>query len=136
MLERERMAVRSREALSAYRALLRATRKTFAGDSLMLAESAVEIRRKFEENRQVTSEADLQRLLGEARDASDFISTMIVQAKLNSRGDYGNMFDLYLFGDIPFLELDCCATSLQWKGIDSTECGRSRFKCSYPLIAS
>ncbi|KAK4766004.1 hypothetical protein SAY87_007646 [Trapa incisa] len=82
------MAVRSKEALSAYRALLRATRKTFAGDSLMLTESAAEIRKKFEENRLLTSEADLNRLLDEARDASYFISTMIVQAKLNSRGDY------------------------------------------------
>ncbi|OWM63553.1 hypothetical protein CDL15_Pgr019503 [Punica granatum] len=84
------MAVRSREVLSAYRALLRATRKTFAGDSVMLSGSAAEIRKKFEENRHVTSEADLQRLLDEARDASEFISTTIVQAKLNSRGDYGN----------------------------------------------
>uniref|UniRef100_A0A5B7B0E9 Complex 1 LYR protein domain-containing protein n=1 Tax=Davidia involucrata TaxID=16924 RepID=A0A5B7B0E9_DAVIN len=76
------------EALSTYRALLRATRRTFAGDSLMLTESAVEVRRKFEENRHVASETEIQRLLGEAREASHFISNMIVQAKLNSRGGY------------------------------------------------
>ncbi|PON65913.1 Complex 1 LYR protein [Parasponia andersonii] len=76
------------EALNAYRALLRATRKTFAGDKLMLTESAVEVRRKFEENRQVTSEAEAQRLLEEAREASHFITNMIVQAKLNSSGGY------------------------------------------------
>ncbi|XP_041018913.1 mitochondrial zinc maintenance protein 1, mitochondrial [Juglans microcarpa x Juglans regia] len=76
------------EALSAYRALLRATRKTFAGDSLMLTESAAELRKKFEHNRHVISEDEIRRLLDEAREASHFISTMIVQAQLNSRGGY------------------------------------------------
>ncbi|KAL1558395.1 mitochondrial zinc maintenance protein 1, mitochondrial-like [Salvia divinorum] len=76
------------EALTAYRALLRATRKTFAGDTLMLRQSAAEVRKKFEENRHVTSAGDLSRLMEEAREASHFISTMIVQAKLNERGGY------------------------------------------------
>ncbi|XP_047971764.1 mitochondrial zinc maintenance protein 1, mitochondrial [Salvia hispanica] len=76
------------EALTAYRALLRATRKTFAGDTLMLKQSAAEVRKKFDENRHVTSAADLSRLMEEAREASHFISTMIVQAKLNDRGGY------------------------------------------------
>ncbi|PRQ26381.1 putative complex 1 LYR protein [Rosa chinensis] len=76
------------EALNAYRSLLRATRKSFAGDTVMLKGSAAEVRQKFEENRGVTSEEEIQRLLGEAREASSFISTMIVQAKLNSRGGY------------------------------------------------
>ncbi|KAJ8749594.1 hypothetical protein K2173_026243 [Erythroxylum novogranatense] len=76
------------EALSAYRVLIRATRKSFAGDALMLKASAAEIRKKFEENRHVTSGTDLQRLLEEAREASHFISTVIVQAKLNDRGGY------------------------------------------------
>nr|KJB21474.1 hypothetical protein B456_004G089900 [Gossypium raimondii] len=79
------------EALSAYRALLRATRKSFAGDTLMLNASAVEVRQKFEANRHVTSEPEIQKLLEEAREASHFISTMIVQAKLNERGGYGNL---------------------------------------------
>ncbi|KAK6120199.1 hypothetical protein DH2020_046105 [Rehmannia glutinosa] len=76
------------QAVQAYRAVLRATRQTFAGDTLMLRESAAEVRKKFEENRHVTSPADLDRLLEEAREASHFISTMIVQAKLNERGGY------------------------------------------------
>ena len=80
---------RAAEALRAYRSVLRATRKSFAGDTLMLRESAAEARKKFEENRHVTSEAEVQRLLEEAREASQFISTMIVQAKLNERGGYG-----------------------------------------------
>lgn len=77
------------EALSAYRALLRATRKSFAGDTQMLNASALEVRKKFEENRHVTSEPEIQKLLEEAREASHFVSTMIVQAKLNERGGYG-----------------------------------------------
>ncbi|KAL3644763.1 hypothetical protein CASFOL_009943 [Castilleja foliolosa] len=76
------------EAIQVFRTVLRATRKTFAGDALMLRESASEVRKKFEENRHVTSPADLSRLLEEAREASQFISTMIVQAKLNERGGY------------------------------------------------
>lgn len=87
--KRRRRARMGSEALTAYRALLRATRKTFAGDTLMLTQSAAEVRKKFEENRHVTSSADLSRLLEEAREASHFISTMIVQAKLNDRGGYG-----------------------------------------------
>lgn len=82
------------EVLSAYRALLRATRKTFAGDSFMLTQSAAEIRCKFEENRHVTSKEEVQRHLEEAREASHFINNMIVQAKLNNRGGYGNSYFL------------------------------------------
>ncbi|XP_071715926.1 mitochondrial zinc maintenance protein 1, mitochondrial-like [Rutidosis leptorrhynchoides] len=78
----------SGEALTAYRALLRATRKSFAGDTVMLQGSAAEVRKKFEENRHVTSEQEIKKLLDEAREASDFISNMIVQAKLNSSGGY------------------------------------------------
>ncbi|KAG5386593.1 hypothetical protein IGI04_038063 [Brassica rapa subsp. trilocularis] len=74
------------EALIAYRALLRATRRSFAGDVEMLKASASEIRKKFEESRHVVSE--IPRLLEEAREATQFISTMIVQAKLNERGGY------------------------------------------------
>ncbi|GMJ01068.1 hypothetical protein like AT3G62810 [Hibiscus trionum] len=76
------------EVLSAYRALLKATRKSFAGDTMMLKASAVEIRQKFDANRHATSDPEIQRLLEEAREASHFVSTMIVQAKLNERGGY------------------------------------------------
>ncbi|GAB2290478.1 hypothetical protein Dimus_024755 [Dionaea muscipula] len=76
------------EVLRAYREVLRATRKSFAGDTQMLKASVIEARSKFEENRHVDSESDIQRLLGDAREASQFISTMIVQARLNDRGGY------------------------------------------------
>ncbi|GAA0157835.1 chaperone [Lithospermum erythrorhizon] len=79
---------KSIQVLKAYRDVLKATRRTFAGDHLMLRESAAEVRKKFEEHRHVSSGADIERLISEAREASDFISTMVVQAKLNSRGTY------------------------------------------------
>ncbi|KAL5713080.1 hypothetical protein ACHQM5_015190 [Ranunculus cassubicifolius] len=79
---------RSSEALSAYRALLRATRKSFKDDSLMLNESAMEVRKKFEENRNVSSDSEIQTLLDQAKEASHFITNMIVQAKLNPSGGY------------------------------------------------
>ena len=54
----------------------------------MITESAAEIRRRFEDNRSVASEAEVKRLLDEAKEASHFITYMIVQAKLNERGGY------------------------------------------------
>ncbi|KOM34912.1 hypothetical protein LR48_Vigan02g106200 [Vigna angularis] len=87
-----------REVLSSYRALLKATRKTFSGDTMMLKESALEVRKKFEENRNVSSEAEIQKLLEEAAEASDFITNMIVQAQLNTdAGSYGMLYmEIYL----------------------------------------
>ncbi|KAG5061911.1 hypothetical protein JHK85_003094 [Glycine max] len=83
------------QVLSAYRALLKATRKSFSGDTMMLKESALEVRNKFEENKSVSSQAEIQKLLLEAEEASHFITTMIVQAQLNP--DSGTYFDLRLF---------------------------------------
>uniref|UniRef100_A0A7C8ZZT9 Complex 1 LYR protein domain-containing protein n=1 Tax=Opuntia streptacantha TaxID=393608 RepID=A0A7C8ZZT9_OPUST len=80
--------MRRAEVLRAYREVLKATRKSFAGDTQMLKASAVEVRSKFEENRSVNSDSDIQKLLEDAREASNFISTMIVQARLNDRGGY------------------------------------------------
>ncbi|XP_019172302.1 PREDICTED: mitochondrial zinc maintenance protein 1, mitochondrial [Ipomoea nil] len=79
---------RAYEALRAYRSVLKATRKTFAGDTVMLRESAAEVRKKFEENRHVNSEEEIQRLLEDAREASSFISTMIVQAQRTDSGGF------------------------------------------------
>ncbi|GAB2234416.1 hypothetical protein Drorol1_Dr00003668 [Drosera rotundifolia] len=76
------------EVLRAYREVLRATRKSFAGDTQMLKASAIEARTKFEENRHVESESEIGRLLEDAREAARFIENMIVQARLNDRGGY------------------------------------------------
>lgn len=80
---------RAVEALRAYRSVLKATHKAFAGDTFMLQQSAAEVRKKFEENRHVSSEADIQRLLEDATEASSFISTMIIQAKATPSGAFG-----------------------------------------------
>ncbi|KAJ8428911.1 hypothetical protein Cgig2_011653 [Carnegiea gigantea] len=80
--------MRRTEVLRAYRDVLKATRKSFAGDTQMLKASAMEVRSKFEENRSVTSDSDIEKLIENAREASNFISTMIVQARLNDRGGY------------------------------------------------
>jgi complex III assembly factor LYRM7 len=79
----------SSEAMAAYRTLLRATRRTFAGDQLMLSESRKEIRRRFEENRQVASEGEVRQLVDQAKEASHFIQHMIVQAKRTPSGSFG-----------------------------------------------
>jgi complex III assembly factor LYRM7 len=78
------------EGLAAYRAVLRAARRTFAGDSLMLQESAVEIRRRFEDNRGLAPGSDeATRALADAREAAHFITHMIVQAQRAPSGSFG-----------------------------------------------
>ncbi|CAN6469388.1 unnamed protein product [Victoria cruziana] len=72
----------------AYRALLKAARKTFAGDEWMMQQSAREIRSKFEENRQATGDDHIKKLIDDAYEASRFVANMIVQAKLNPSGGY------------------------------------------------
>ena len=72
----------------------------------MLTQSAAEVRRKFLENRDVTSGPDIQRLLDEAREASHFITNMIVQAKRNSHGGFGTRSSFFSFSvlfDLKFL---------------------------------
>jgi len=64
----------------------------------MLKESAVEVRKKFEENKNVSSEAEIQKLLLEAEEASHFITNMLVQAQLNpDSGTYGMLTSCLLF---------------------------------------
>lgn len=128
--------------LRAYRAVLKATRKTFAGDTLMLKESAVEVRNKFEENKNVTSETEIQKLLEEANDASDFITNMIVQAQLNpDAGSYGlctppvcyscpfplPIYSYQLFGQSMF-ELKTCYFIKRFKYINAI----SAIICGFP----
>uniref|UniRef100_A0ACD5U2H2 Uncharacterized protein n=1 Tax=Avena sativa TaxID=4498 RepID=A0ACD5U2H2_AVESA len=75
--------------LAAYRAVLRAARRTFSGDQLMLTESAVEIRRRFEEHRGLApGSEDAVRALSDANEAAHFITNMIVQAKRAPSGSF------------------------------------------------
>ncbi|EEE63435.1 hypothetical protein OsJ_18248 [Oryza sativa Japonica Group] len=83
-------AAAAAEGLAAYRAVLRAARRTFAGDRLMLAESAVEIRRRFEEHRGLApGSGEAARALSDAREAAHFITHMIVQAQRAPSGSFG-----------------------------------------------
>ena len=80
------------EGLAAYRAVLRAARRTFAGDKLMLQESAVEIRRRFEDHRGLAPGSDeAARALADAREAAHFITHMIVQATRAPSGSFGTI---------------------------------------------
>ncbi|RCV18074.1 hypothetical protein SEVIR_3G277800v4 [Setaria viridis] len=77
------------EGLAAYRLVLRAARRTFAGDRLMLQESAVEIRRRFEDHRGLAPGSDeLARALEDAREAAFFIGHGIVQATRGPSGSF------------------------------------------------
>ncbi|KAH9314036.1 hypothetical protein KI387_022663, partial [Taxus chinensis] len=76
------------EVIAVYRALMRARKKSFAGDDIMLTQSAKEIRSKFEENRSVSSATDIQKLVKDAKEAADFLLNMVVQARLTERGTY------------------------------------------------
>lgn len=83
-------AAAAAEGLAVYRAVLRAARRTFAGDRLMLAESAVEIRRRFEEHRGLApGSGEAARALSDAREAAHFITHMIVQAQRAPSGSFG-----------------------------------------------
>ena len=76
------------EGLAAYRA----ARRTFAGDKLMLQESAVEIRRRFEDHRGLAPGSDeAARALADAREAAHFITHMIVQATRAPSGSFGTI---------------------------------------------
>ena len=86
------MAAAAAEGLAAYRAVLRAARRTFAGDQLMLKESAVEIRRRFEDHRGLAPGSDeAARALADAREAAHFITHMIVQATRAPSGSFGTI---------------------------------------------
>uniref|UniRef100_A0A0D6RA76 Complex 1 LYR protein domain-containing protein n=1 Tax=Araucaria cunninghamii TaxID=56994 RepID=A0A0D6RA76_ARACU len=92
------------EVIAVYRALLRARTKSFAGDAPMLTHSAKEIRSQFEQNRAVSSPTEIQKLLEQARETADFLTTMVVQARLTDRGTYEMKLDKHHEGatlDVP-----------------------------------
>ncbi|CAI5483605.1 unnamed protein product [Closterium sp. Yama58-4] len=76
-------------ALSAYRTLLRAIRKSFPGDQHAQSAGRAEVRGHFEGNRGEADERRLAELERDARDAAEMLRTMVVQARLNERGNYG-----------------------------------------------
>lgn len=80
----------------------------------MLKGSAAEVRKQFEESRNVTSEAEIQKLLAQANEAAEFVSTMLVQAPLNNdAGSYGTLYlsrwALHLFDYLLHLDFEITA---------------------------
>eukprot|EP00897_Mesotaenium_endlicherianum_P010439 jgi/Mesen1/9423/ME000618S08812 len=72
----------------AFRRLLRAQRVIFKGDDFARSEAMKAIRSGFDENRHVSDPQEIQRLAGEAHEAAEFLRLNVVQAKLNSQGNY------------------------------------------------
>lgn len=79
----------SAAALAGFRHLVRAQRKAFAGDSQMQAGAVNEIRGHFEKNRDASDPEEIRKLIAGCYGAADFLSTFVVQAELNERGNYG-----------------------------------------------
>ncbi|XP_026421065.1 purple acid phosphatase 7-like isoform X1 [Papaver somniferum] len=75
-----------RQSLSACRSLLRSTMKSFKGDTLMSTKSASQVPNKFDENQNVKSDTEIQKMIiGDAHQPS---STTISQAILRPQRDY------------------------------------------------
>ncbi|KAF0974575.1 hypothetical protein FDP41_006607 [Naegleria fowleri] len=66
-------------SLSAYRALLRASRLVFHGDTRTLNLSLRQIRTEFEKNRFEKDEKKIQKLISDAHEASSFLVTSVLQ---------------------------------------------------------
>ena len=73
--------------LQAYRGLLRAARKTFAGDAFALSEAGRELRVQFEAGRGLEGAAAAEALEA-ARDAEEFLLNNVSQARINDRGNF------------------------------------------------
>ncbi|CAM6087363.1 unnamed protein product [Calypogeia fissa] len=81
------------EVRALFRSLLRVRRQAFAGDEVMVVAAAAQIRHEFEANRHVSDPEVLRQCVAKAREAVDFISMNVVQAKLNDRGNYEMKLD-------------------------------------------
>jgi hypothetical protein len=73
---------------SALRRLLRAQKKAFANDAPMQATAVAAIREQFAAGAGVTDGSEAARLIGEAREAAEFLETNVVQNTLNEDGHY------------------------------------------------
>jgi len=74
--------------LCSYLRLRRATVRLFSRDDQALAASRERTRSEFLKHRDVRDPAQIERLLQQAAEASEFIRKSIVQAELTSRGTW------------------------------------------------
>ncbi|KAL6776465.1 LYRM7 [Auxenochlorella protothecoides x Auxenochlorella symbiontica] len=74
-------------SLQLYKRLLQSCHRAFKGDAVMLPEALKEIRSRFEESRGVRDPETLAKLQHDASEAAEFITTHVVQAATNERGN-------------------------------------------------
>jgi len=73
---------------SVYRSLLRACKELFNEDIVAWRKAKLEVRLNFEKNRHVVDDREIGSLIKDAKEAEDFLSANIVQARKTSRGSY------------------------------------------------
>ncbi|BDA43747.1 probable mitochondrial zinc maintenance protein 1, mitochondrial [Coccomyxa sp. Obi] len=78
----------SNKSLSVYRHFLRSIKAAFRGDDFMLASARQEVRTRFQSAAGVTDPDEIDKLCAEGRDAAQFLTQYVVQAKLNERGNF------------------------------------------------
>ncbi|EIE19322.1 hypothetical protein COCSUDRAFT_34269 [Coccomyxa subellipsoidea C-169] len=78
----------SNKPLAVYRLFLRSIRTAFKGDAFMLTSAKQEVRARFQSAAGVTEPKEIEKLCAEGRDAAQFLTQYVVQAKLNDRGNF------------------------------------------------
>lgn len=81
------MEATSRQALAAYRNLLRAQRLTFKGDDAVLRAAYERTRKEYEDNRNVGDAVKVQDLIVQANETAEFVRRLVVQGVRNEAND-------------------------------------------------
>lgn len=82
------IAAAATAARGALRRLVRAKNRAFKGDSVMLQAASQTIREEFNRQMGATSEEDVEKSMGEMEKAIVFLESNVIQAPLNTRGNY------------------------------------------------
>jgi len=77
-----------KEVLNCYKSLLKTRNFVFNGDPNALSITLNKIREEFKKNRMETNEEKIRELLTIGTEAEVLLRKTIIQAKLNSRGNY------------------------------------------------
>lgn len=75
-------------ALAGYRNMLRTIHQVFKGDGYAIKQTTAQLRTQVVANRAVSDASEIERMVADMRDASDFLKTYIAQGKLNDRGNF------------------------------------------------
>ncbi|KAI2806696.1 hypothetical protein RDWZM_006427 [Blomia tropicalis] len=77
-----------KEVLRCYKSLLRTRANVFAGDYEALRITHEKAREAFEKNRDQTNPEEIKKLVKIGWDAKEILQQTVIQAKLNSKGNY------------------------------------------------